>query len=609
MPFLSALVLVAGLLQGSEAQKTFDDLRYAVGSGNEARVQSFFVRKSDASYLLEMAERQGGLRGIKVSMIPSPPGWEQHGPYWAIFHTVQDIESDHDAVYPVIRTGNGFRLGREISEGTPQSVRIKHLATRVKLDPPQGRADVSAQADLQAWSGSGAPVFRVNDNYIFRTPQVDGHEAPIVLAGDKLPSPIRGDVVRAGSLAIVWQPTPPKSVRFSYSGTVRVPGADKVTTSVAYLTAWWTPSIARLPHTSEVTVVAPRAWHVVSEGTRLPDPAAVGGDEEATTVFRCDVPISYPKVVAGMYKLAHEQQDVNGRWFRAYHLDPVDPERGKRDVGKMLAAVGFFEDHLGPFPFPGYACYDADTYYGIESYSYTLLRRSITTQFVTHEMAHTYFGGLAPSAYVKDSWNEGVTQYVDSVALGKNADGTLQRALQTLNVPMPLTKMPVTHLYNSATYWRGAYVMKMLEAEMGQEKVLSALAQVVKGQVDKETTWASLLPYFERVHGKKLDWFWAQWIENAEFPLLTIKSAQLIEREGKYSTFVTVAQSETYTPYRLRFKVRVRSTAGVLGEKDVELVGNQDSFRIDTDTKPTQASLEVFPLTLARVAGTAPVKP
>ena len=194
---------------------------------------------------------------------------------------------------------------------------------------------------------------------------------------------------------------------------VRSDGEDKVATNVAYLTAWWTPSIARLPHTTEVKIDAPEDWHVVSEGL-----------SNGPRSFRCDVPISYPKVMGGLYRLAAEAKDPKGRTFQAYHLDPVQPERGKRDVALMLEAVEFFEKTLGDWPFPGYTCYDADTYYGIESYSHTLLRRNITTTFVTHEMGHTYFGGLVPSAYVWDSWNEGLTQYIDSVVFRNNRDGT-----------------------------------------------------------------------------------------------------------------------------------------------------------------------------------------
>ena len=65
-------------------------------------------------------------------------------------------------------------------------------------------------------------------------------------------------------------------------------------------------------------------------------------------------------------------------------------------MAKIARACEFFEKNLGPFPFPSYEVFDADTYYGIESYSYTLLNRTVTTRFVTHELGHTWFGGIAP---------------------------------------------------------------------------------------------------------------------------------------------------------------------------------------------------------------------
>jgi hypothetical protein len=608
-------LLLAGLLQAGSAQDTLEAIRQAVGSGNRARVEAQFARKEDAAYLFEMAERRGGLRRIEVSMIPAPPGWEKTGPYWAVFHARHDLQEDHDPVHSVIRTGDGLKIGKEVPEWTPQSARLKHLRADARIVPDRSRAEIASHVALQPWSGTGAILFRLNKNYVLRSAEADGKTLRVVRAGETVPSAQAGDAVQAGGLIVLWSAQAPTQVSLRYDGVVRSETEDKVAPHVAYLTGWWTPSIARLPHTSAVRVRTPKEWHGVSEG--FPCSAEEAGFEplaaqpdEAVRVFRNPLPISYPKIVAGQYKLAAEGKDAKGRLFRSYHLDPVEPKRAERDVQLMIEGTAFFERHFGEFPFPGYDCYDADTYYGIESYSYTLLRRSITTTFVTHEIAHTYFGGLAPSAYVRDSWNEGITQYVDSVVFGNNRDGTLQNALRTMNVAVPLSQMAVPHAFNSATYWRGAYAMKMLEAEIGREAILAALREIVKDRVGQDTVWASLRPYFERAGGgKDLGWFWSQWIERAEFPSLRIVSAQLVPREGKFSTFVTVSQTGTYAPYRLRFRVKLRSSAGELASKEVELLGNRDSFRLDTDSRPTEASLDVFGLALATAGPPAPVRP
>ena len=613
MSSLSTLLL-ALLAPLQPPQVSVTSLRDAVGSGNRARVEAMFARPADASYLFEMAGRRGGLRSLKVYMIPAPPGWDKDGPFWAVFSTRQDIEQDHDTVYGFVQTDNGLRLGKEIPEWRAQTAKLKNLRADVQLFPAESKAAISSHVDLEPWAGKGALVFRLNENYVVNRATVDGATVQLLKAGrDTVPTPVDGGFLRAGSLLILWSSKRPENVSFDYEGIVRSDGEDKVGSNAAYVTAWWTPSIARLPHKTAVRIVAPQEWHAVSEG--IPATAAEAGfqpisitaDTKVST-FKCDVPISYPKVIAGKYTLAAESKDAKGRTFRSYQLDPVEEARGKTDVGLMAESVAFFEKHLGEFPFPGYSCYDADTYYGIESYSHTLLNRRITTTFVTHEIGHTYFGGLTPSAYVRDSWNEGMTQYIDSVVFRNNRDGTLQNALRTLNVAVPLTQMPVAHSYGSTTYWRGAYAMKMLEAEIGQDKVLAALREIVRDRKGKDTTWPDLRPYFEKSGGKNLGWFWSQWIEKAEFPLVRIVRCDVVMRENRYRTFVTVEQTGTYAPYHLRFKVKVRGPGGVLAEQSVVLGGNRDTYQLDSDLKPTDAVIDVFPMALATVGPAVPAR-
>src|SRR5262249_43306873 len=161
--------------------------------------------------------------------------------------------------------------------------------------------------------------------------------------------------------------------------------------------------------------------------------------------YKCSVPIAYPKVCAGKYVLALEGKQ-NGHALRSYQFAPVDLKRATDDVGWMKKAIAFYEANLGPFPFKTYECFDGKKYYGIESYSYTILAPSITTWAVSHEMGHTYFGGVVPCAYVKDSWNEGLTQYVDDVLLHHNPE-VEQNAFSGININVPLTEMPVAWEY------------------------------------------------------------------------------------------------------------------------------------------------------------------
>jgi hypothetical protein len=315
----------------------------------------------------------------------------------------------------------------------------------------------------------------------------------------------------------------------------------------------------------------------------VPETGSASGSQQ-TCHFQCDLPISFPKIVAGDYKLQAERV-LNGETFRVFQLEPVNKSLAATDLDHMIQAATFYQSVLGPLPFKGYECYDAERYYGIESYSHTLLQRNVT-HFISHEMGHSYFGGLAPCTYVHDTWNEGVTQYIDSVAMLHNADRTLEMGLATVGLPVPLSQMAIAWGNNSATYYRGAYVMKMLEAEIGKVNVLNGLALIVHDRIGKDTRWADLRHYFEQAAAEPLDWFWAQWVDGATFPKLTLRPTP---------GGAEIEQFGTRQPFRLRFSVRYKSGDGWI-DRQVEM--RHKTIQV-TLPRGVEANLNLFPYTLA----------
>ncbi len=471
-------------------------------------------------------------------------------------------------------------------------------AYNATLHPKDHSVDVSVTVNIGTGTVARAPIFRLNDVY-----NLSPNTEKLVVATDTVvPTPAAGSLVRCGSLLIPWTTAPALSYKFNYSGMLNTADEDKIDTKAAYVTAWWLPSLGRLPYTVTGTINAPDNWTVRGEGIQTSRADANG---EQTTSFKCDLPISYPKVIGGLYRLAAEQK-VGDQDFKIFQLDPVESDRATTDLKAMVEAAAFYQSWLGPLPFPGYECYDADTYYGIESYSHTLLQRRIT-HFLSHEMGHTYFGGLAPCPYVHDSWNEGLTEYVDSVLLLKDADGSLEAALRTLDVDVALTDMPEPHAYDGASYWRGCYVMKMLEAEIGLDKVKNALTLIAKQRRGMDTRWRDLRPYFEQTSGKPLQWFWEQWVESSKFPTLTVAQVDPIQRDKTYRTFVKVRQSGTAKPMRLKF-VLTYLVDGVTTEQVCDLDAASNDFTFDSEKEPTEVKLKVLGYTLARMKQYIPPK-
>ena len=594
--------------QTPSAEAAFADLRAALASGERSRIEALFADRADAAHLFAAASRDVPLPKWRVNVFPAPPGWGRPGDLWATFHTRQPIEQDHDPVYPLVRTAAGPRLGREIPETAGGENPIRSASIDAHLVPEANRADVTVDLKLSGTGPRRADVLRLQDLYAVASATIDGAPRTVVVApDDAIPQAKLGDILRVGSLLIPWTPRHAHELGLAYSGILRKGDGkgldeDRVDARTATLTAWWTPSAGRLPFRTETRITGPKDWILRSEGVPVDasfPPIYPANGEEQRVAYRCDVPISFPKVIGGRYVLAASLTD-GGRTFRAYHLDASDPARGEADVRSAAAAVRFFEARLGPFPFAGYDVLDGDGYYGIESYSYTLLDKRITSWATTHEIGHTYFGGLVPCPYVRDSWNEGLTQYLDSVLFKNDSDKTLERALRQTSLHRPLTELPIPYDDADTTYYRGAFVMAMLAHEIGQSAVDAGMRALVEDRRGRDTGWLDLRPYFERAAGRSLGWFWDQWVSGTEWPRLDLAEAETTPDGTRYRTRVDVRQSGTKGPYRLRFQVRL-SGEGKTHDEEVTLDAATRSVDVATDFRPSETSLTI----LGYVFGTA----
>lgn len=599
---MTPLLALAVLGRQDGPEKLLSRMVDAVRSGDGRRAEQLFAARGDAKYLLEMTARLGGLGDFRAAVFQAPQGWEQTGHYWAMFHRAQEIESDHDVIYRVVETPGGLRLGSEIPEWDAGG-RVTQAGIDARLHPEQGSVDLSTGVEFTGAKPGRALLFRLADLYRLQGIQTNGgDEVPVPQADESRPVEGTGKVMRVGGLLAVVPDTASGTLQFRYGGTIGegasdMDDRDQITQQYSYVTSFWVPTLGRLPFKTHITIAGPKDWILRSEGE--PFPVDFGPPDVQTVGFRCDVPISFPKIVGGRYELAGEGQ-AGGHTVRSYQFAPIDKERAAKDVEWMQKAMAFYEANLGPFPFKDYECFDGSDYYGIESYSYTLLAPKITTWAVSHEMGHTYFGGLVPCPYVRDTWNEGLTEYVDNVLLhGSSEEARI--SFQQIDIKKPLSQIPIAWENDGLTYHRGAYAMQMLDAEIGHPAVLRGLRTMIADRPGKDTAWADLRPYFERASGRNLRWFWSQWIDGAQFPTLKIDKAEARTQGGRWVTTAVVRQSGTPAPFRLRFALKVGDRQRV-----VRMGKAQEAYRITTDSKPESIRLEPLPYTLVRSGG--PVK-
>jgi hypothetical protein len=613
---LASLALFAGLTRTTQTLARFaQSLQDNIHGQSRTQINRFFDRPDrDVPYLIDMVKRGGGLKTIRVVILPAAPGWEGWGTTWAVLHTFQDCEQDHDMVMEVLQTPDGFKLGREVPQYENGGAKVERVAYHATLHPHEGTMDVEAVLRIKPSPVGWAPIFRLNDLYQIKE---INHGAKILAADSGVLDPGPNfDFVRAGGVLIPWKKLPiqpqafdlPNSpqltgqLHLTYSGDVaharekRTDDQDVITNREACVASLWLPSLGQVPCPVEASITAPGNWVVRGEGDA--GQTATEPDGSKTSQFDCELPISFPKVIGGLYQLAAETTE-KGQPFKVFQLPPIRKEEAQNELDRMVEAAQYFQSTLAPLPFKGYELYVSEAYYGIESYSHTILAARDAFE-VSHEMGHSYFGGIVPCTYVFDTWNESATQYIDSIALHKNEDKSLEAGLRTVGLPVPLSQMPVPWAYDSATYTRGAYVFRMLEDEITPKGVLAGLKALIADRAGKETRWDDLRQYFEKVSGKDLVWFWSQWVDNATFPKLTITDSSVVPVDKKFRTLVTITQSGTARPFRMRCRL-VATVAGQPITKRLQLKDRETIDYIDTDAKPSEVHIEVFPDTLATV--------
>jgi len=600
-------ILAAGCLaplqQGDVAASIalLNRARAAASEGRFDSLEKLFTQPRHAVSIRQLARDGAALKALEIDAFPAPKGLEKFGDYWLVFHRHQGLEGNHDRIHPIVRTGDGLALGPEVPEDIVVPFEITHQDFVVNLRPQASAADFETTVTLKPTSGTGSVLMRMNDSYKVSGAKYQGKDihayidAPI----DRIKlNPSQPELVRSGGVVILTNPGQGGKLTLKYSTSIDVPGGDGTTAKRMLLTSYWYPHIGRQPSTSSAKVNGPKDWLILANGDE--QSVEVHGDTKSVT-FTNSVAISCFHLIAGPYIKVAETSD-RGRTFRAWHIDTKDNDRGKGDVESAKNAVEFFEDRYGKYPYNHYDVVDSPGYYGIECYSFTLLTPSITNWATSHEVGHTWFGGMVPNTYIHSIWNEGLTQYIDSIVFKKNADGTLNDGYKSRSAPITLADALIAYgQYNGVGYSRGAYVMKMLENEIGEAAMTKTLNDLVRLRRGKKTEWTDIAKMFNK------PWFFDQWVFGNDFPKLAVTRAFTEPGpRGGFVTTIDIAQSGTSKPFKLKVAVVLTGSAGERSQV-VELTNATQTYYLESNARPSRVTLDAFGLTLADVPPPRPI--
>ncbi|MBN1780465.1 hypothetical protein JW948_05015 [bacterium] len=224
-----------------------------------------------------------------------------------------------------------------------------------------------------------------------------------------------------------------------------------------------------------------------------------------------------------------------------YYIFPEDSDKAKIDVANMAAAMSFYEERFGPYPFEKYgtATVTSAWFGGMEHQTMTTVvqrwfngARSYESGFV-HELAHMWWGDAVTLSDWPEIWlNEGFATYSE-LLFRENFYGRarfLEQLLSNKNVyikqtesfDFPIYDPPRESLFNwGITYIKGSWVLHMLRHLVGEEAFMNILPAYYEMYKYQNASIAEFQAVCEQESGMALDWFFDQWIYRTGYMRLT----------------------------------------------------------------------------------------
>jgi aminopeptidase N len=370
--------------------------------------------------------------------------------------------------------------------------------------------------------------------------------------------------------------------------------------------------------TVEWTVRTPVGYRVIANGElqeETPQPATASAPAMLLTRWRNVRPLYTGVMVIGVapfavYELGRTacgRSELAGCVPQSVWISPDVRDYMPGPFARAGDIVALFSRLIGPFPYEKLAHVQSSTRYGgMENASAIFYadnifrRRSMSEGLIAHETAHQWFGDAVTTREWPHVWlSEGFATYFAAVwAEQSRGDAALldevRRMRQTVLNDRLTAQKPIVdeslsdlrYVLNSLVYQKAGFTLHMLRHEIGD----SAFFQGVRSYYAKYRHGNALTDDFAREveasAGKKLDWFFDQWMRRPGFAEVTVGWRW---EEGRKTLLVTASQGAQFPPYRLNLSLDVTDVQGKLQRVRVTIPASR------VTTVPVQIKLSAAP--------------
>jgi aminopeptidase N len=224
---------------------------------------------------------------------------------------------------------------------------------------------------------------------------------------------------------------------------------------------------------------------------------------------------------------------------------------------------------------------------------------------VAHEIAHQWWGSQVLPQGAGAGWlSEAFAEYSSFLFVESQkgesglreclADAKRSYHLSSAQGPEePISQtdpLDQTAAYSGVVYSKGAYILHMLREVVGRDQLTKILRTFAAEHQGRAAQIADFRRTAEQVSGKRLDWFFDQWLNRTGTIELVYDYTTTALSGGQYKTTLVLEQ-QTPQPYRAPLLVRLR-VAGEATDHPEELREGRQVLEYQTAAEPTDVDFD-----------------
>lgn len=368
------------------------------------------------------------------------------------------------------------------------------------------------------------------------------------------------------------------------------------------------------PETTSLRFTVPDPLVAASNGRLV----SVRRNQDGTSTYNWFVsqPISNYNIalnVAPYSIIKDEVRSVTGEMIPIeFYVTPENFDKAPKLVEETKKYLAFFEKYLGPYSFRKDKLGIAETpHLGMEHQSIIAYGNQFRLEpdgfdwLMFHELGHEWWANLVTARDWNDFWiHEGFQSFMDTFyfettrgrAVYLDAMKRRRAGLRNVKPVAPREPKTTTEMYllppdyvrsDGDIYGKGALILHTLRFYIGDDAFFRALRRMsypdpmkektTDGSQNRLTTTDEFLAIAERESGKKLDWFFEQYLRSPSLPALTA------ERRGDTVTLKWEAPAVKTFPMPVEVRISGKTIrVDVSGPTEVKVPEGAE-FAIDPD--------------------------